>query len=296
MKNKIKEIIKNNYKFAFMFILGIIVAGGGVYAATVVSGSTVTYDNSTSGLSSTNVQDAVDELSGKADTSSIKTLPNIIAAYEYSTATATMCKTGEESTCVATYCYTKSTSGSCKPGTIIKYKVNDSEIKTFNVISDKGDTIDMQSIDKIGNNIWTYSTNANGPVHSMELLNGSTKTWTNVNDQSYYFGNYGPNSSCSAYDNCSCGGYELTVRGKARMITVQEAASLGCSSNYDSCPEWLPYTRASSNYREKIWTMNTVCGTTDEVWVISHYYNLEKWSLDDYDVAMKAVVNINKPV
>ena len=100
MKNRIKEIIKNNYKFIFMFILGMIVAGGGVYAATVVSGSTVTYDNSTSGLSSTNVQDAVDELSGKADTSSIKTLPNIIAAYKYSTATATKCTTGNESTCV----------------------------------------------------------------------------------------------------------------------------------------------------------------------------------------------------
>ena len=271
-----------------MFILGIIVAGGGVYAATVVSGSTVTYDNSTSGLSSTNVQDAVDELSGKADTSSIKTLPNIIAAYKYSTATATKCTTGNESTCVVTYCYTSSASGSCEPGTIIKYKVNDSEIKTFNVISDKGDTIDMQSLDAIENAIWTYSTNANGPVHSMSLLKGSTKTWTNVNDQNYIMGSSGTESECLLWHECLTNSYSLTVTGKARMITVQEAVTLGCTGDYGSCPEWLG--------SGMIWTMNTLEDSSTKVWAIYAHYRYLSTTSYDATGEVRAIVNINKPV
>ena len=291
MKNRIKEIIKNNYKFIFMFILGIIVAGGGVYAATVVSGSMITYDNSSSGLSSTNVQDAVDELSGKADTNSIKTLPNIIAAYKYSTATtATRCTTGDESTCVVTYCYTSSASGSCEPGTIIKYKVNDSEIKTFNVISDKGDTIDMQSLDAIVDDVyWTYSTNANGPVHSMGLLKGRTKTWTNVNDQNYIMGSSGTKSECYSWHECHTNSYSLTVTGKARMITVQEAADLGCTSENYSCPEWL----ASDN----LWTMNTLENSSTDVFIIdAHYRYFSTAPCESSFVKVRAIVNINKPV
>ena len=57
---RIRNIFKNN---VFCFILGSIIFGiVGVSAATYFESSVVTYDNSESGLSSTNVQGAIDEL------------------------------------------------------------------------------------------------------------------------------------------------------------------------------------------------------------------------------------------
>ena len=57
-----------NYKIILGLVIGIILSAGGVYAATTYIGNGVdlTYDNSKSGLSSTNVQDALDELYGKS--------------------------------------------------------------------------------------------------------------------------------------------------------------------------------------------------------------------------------------
>ena len=60
---KVKNLFKNSKtKFILGLILGIILTGGGVYAATIGNSKDVFYDNATSNLSSTNVQDALDEL------------------------------------------------------------------------------------------------------------------------------------------------------------------------------------------------------------------------------------------
>ncbi len=60
MKEKIKEIFKNRI---FIFILGGLIFGSvGVTAATYFPSNDVTYDNTASGLSSTDVQGAIDEL------------------------------------------------------------------------------------------------------------------------------------------------------------------------------------------------------------------------------------------
>ena len=62
MKNKHKDFFKKNL---IGFILGILSAGAvSVIAATYFPSNDVTYDNGTSGLSSTNVQGAIDELYG----------------------------------------------------------------------------------------------------------------------------------------------------------------------------------------------------------------------------------------
>ncbi len=57
-----------NYKIILGLVIGIILSAGGVYAATTYIGNGVdlTYDNSKSGLSSTNVQDALNELYAKS--------------------------------------------------------------------------------------------------------------------------------------------------------------------------------------------------------------------------------------
>ena len=64
---KIKKLLLGNIKTVVAFILGVIVSGTTVYAATILFASNqVGYDNTSSGLTSTNVQDALDELYTKA--------------------------------------------------------------------------------------------------------------------------------------------------------------------------------------------------------------------------------------
>ncbi len=58
---KISRFIKDNYKFLIGVIVGLLLSGTGVYAANTIYSKNVTYDNSNSGLSATNVQDALDE-------------------------------------------------------------------------------------------------------------------------------------------------------------------------------------------------------------------------------------------
>ena len=66
---KVKKFLLGNIKTVVAFILGIIISGTGVYAATIIYNSNqVGYDNTSSGMSATNVQDALDELYTKANT------------------------------------------------------------------------------------------------------------------------------------------------------------------------------------------------------------------------------------
>ena len=63
---KLRNFIKNNLKIVVAFTLGLLVAGTGVYAATVIAASSVGYSDNAS-LGATNVQDAIDKLYAKAD-------------------------------------------------------------------------------------------------------------------------------------------------------------------------------------------------------------------------------------
>ena len=64
MKNKLRK----NYKFILGMIFGIVISASSVYAATVLTSKEVSYDNTNSKLSSTNVKDAIDEVNEKATT------------------------------------------------------------------------------------------------------------------------------------------------------------------------------------------------------------------------------------
>ena len=255
---KVKKIFKNNYKILIGLILGVIISVGGVYAAATISGSTVSYSNTTSGLSSTTVQDAIDELYNKTD---IRKMSNFVAAYKYSTEEATKCITGEEDTCEKSVCY-KVKTRNCPTGTIIKYKVNDTDIVTFHVMYDSGPTLTMQSQKNIINNTnWisasdyeAYNADSTscsydschdeGPMTVLVALERITNSWTNVNNQTYKMGTtiFETNAytGCSNYNSCTTNTYTLASRtSKARMITVQEAADLGCTTTQKSCPIWL---------------------------------------------------------
>ena len=64
---KLRNFIKNNFKLVVAFILGLLVAGTGVYAAVVITSKEITYEDNTS-IGATNVQDAIDKLNTKATT------------------------------------------------------------------------------------------------------------------------------------------------------------------------------------------------------------------------------------
>ncbi len=57
-----KNIIKKNYKFLLGILIGAIITATSAYAVTSIASSSVAYNNTTSGLSSTNVKDALDEI------------------------------------------------------------------------------------------------------------------------------------------------------------------------------------------------------------------------------------------
>lgn len=63
---RVRNFIKKNYKIGIGVMIGLIISIVGVYASDTTSSLDVVYNNSTSGLKSTNMQDAIDELNTKA--------------------------------------------------------------------------------------------------------------------------------------------------------------------------------------------------------------------------------------
>lgn len=293
---RVRNFIKKNYKLVIGFIIGGIVFGGiGVYAVTTKE---VAYNNKTSGLTSTNMQGAIDELNTKATTKIneakkecpdgkickvISTISskntNIVAAYSYDQVnSATKCITGEESTCKETNCINYSNRDSCDSGTIIKYKVNSSTTKYFYVLHDDGKELTMQHRENTIKSVSWYSskTTSNGPQEALQKLESATSSWTNVNNQEYTlgttsFGNLGYYTGCPATISCQTNTYTLGNRtARARLITVQEAVSVGCRAAFQSCPIWMyNYLHYSTRYGGTIndqqggsntgyWTMNTL--------------------------------------
>lgn len=232
----------------FGFVLGLI-AGGGVYAATAILASNVSYSNSSSGLSSTNVQGAIDELYAKAGGSSSKS--NFVSAYTYNSSN---CVSGTESTCVKTTCYENKSTGSCPAGTLINYKVNGSTTKTFSVLYDNGSYLIMQGRESVANTSWNSTGSASsGPVQALSSLESATSGWSNVNSRSYTMGTtvFKTNkyTGCSTSSrSCTSNIYTLSSRtAKARLVTMQELVDLGCTNS--SCPGWVTPI-------EDFWTMS----------------------------------------
>ena len=137
--------------------------------------------------------------------------------------------------------------GSCSPGTEIRYMVNDTEEKTFNVLHDDGETMTLQEKDINSTKIWhstAYNT-TNRPLDALTTLDETTKGWSNVNPVNYIMGTtvFKDNEYTGCDKNsllCTTNLYTLEQRsGKARMITFQEAIALGCSTESRSCPSWM---------------------------------------------------------
>jgi len=166
-------------------------------------------------------------------------------------------------------------------GTIIKYKVNETEEKYFFVMFDNGDTLTLQQRENTVYDIaWHAGGNDNskGPTTILSALQEETKDWSNVLMQVYTLGTtiFKDNAftDCS-YDNtnklfnCTANKYTLPERtAKARMITAQEISALGCTINFRACPVWMyNYLSNSVNYGG---TVNE--GKGYAYWLMNAYY------------------------
>ena len=320
---KILRIIKHNI---LGFIVGAVVFGSlGVYAATVILGSNVVYDNASSKLTSTNVQDAIDELYDKTF------VKKKIKAYTYSETGNNKCINGEEKTCVENTCYENKSANSCIQGTIIKYYVNDTEQKVFYVLHDDGATITMQQRENTVRNIAWYQDsddNTKGPLTILPYLEAATATWTNVELQEYTAGytNFYENaytgcthSTSNSKITCNTNTYNgeeanLTLskrKVRARMITVQEASTTGCLVwNRGSCPDFMHnylYQSASYGgsyddntvnengaYNYDYWTMSALSSSSTDAWTIGRGGDLSLNSTTGMAYGARAVVVISK--
>lgn len=269
---RLKKIIKNNIKVLIAFILGGIIIGTcGVYAATVINASDVSYSNASSGMTSENVQGAIEELNTKIEADKIK-------AYKFNYPN---CITGEETTCVETSCYKSgenctmiSTSSGSPRGTIIKYKVNNKKTKTFYVLNDDGKKITMITRNLIGISSY-WSTNGNPGDKSFDMtgivpdavlteLNKVTSDWTNVNMQTYTLGvtnfnNGNAFTQCESVDSCTSNSYTYSVSGRARLITVQEINTISAPSlyfNFSIYPQ-NPYIATSNTNGSYVWGLSS---------------------------------------
>lgn len=301
--------LKINRKIVIVFILGIVLTGTGVYAVTTIAGNSIIYSNTKSGLKSTDVQGAIDELYEKVK----KNCPdgyicaeprelthknsNIVVAYTYSETGSNKCVTGEEATCQKTSCINYSNPDICPAGTIIKYNVGIQDPLFFHVMFDNGSELTMQSRDDIISNIeWTNYING-GPSIIMQNIGNITEDWENVNIQIAALGDYsyshkGKYTNCDYKFKCNNNMYNIwnPAKQNARIITVQEAVALGCGANYNSCPSWV----VSSN---PIWTINSHFdidgGNYSSVWTIEtpRYLASRKYT-DKYSA--RAVIDISK--
>lgn len=224
--------------------------------------------------------------------------PHITAAYKYDNASGsqTYCVSGTESTCEKTKCVRNIDAGSCEAGTIIQYEINDNEEKFFNVLFDDGETMRLQqTTDTTGEVSFSgYAGSTVGPTEVLRAVTSATASWNNVNNQTFTLGTTvfqnNKYTNCNSYSSCISNLYTMPEQTtKARAITVQEAAALGCTQTAGSCPPWMKRTSGYNSY----WTMNT--SDSSNAWIIYRDNDLAVFNtVGSWSAAVKAVVVINK--
>ena len=122
MMKKIKDLVKKNYKVVIGIIIGITISIG--IGVSAVATKDITYDNSKSGLTSTNLQGAIDEIYEKAKPTEFKVGDYVSMTPTKTTFTVPMTLTG----------YTSN------------HTINPSELNLWRVIRINSDnTVDMVS-------------------------------------------------------------------------------------------------------------------------------------------------------
>ncbi len=186
-------------------------------------------------------------------------------------------------------------------GTIIKYKVNDLEERYFYVLEDNGNTLTLQQRENTTRVTKWYDgghDNTKGPITILSALEAATSSWSNVLDQTYELGTtiFKDNAytGCSSYNLCTANTYILPKRtAKARMITIQEATRLGCTTAHESCPIWMKNILGDGALG--YWMSSAYSNNATDAWAVDIRYGyLAYGGTSLISNGVRAIVNIEK--
>ncbi len=259
---RIVKHLKNNYKIIIGIIIGVVISGCGVYAATVIAASNVGYSDNAS-LGATNVQDAIDKLNTKATTKIKEAEAKCPDGYKCIKPLCKRATTLHTETCSQTstsaYCQADGyalndtitygnlgTTGTLTSGDAFDCDVNgdgvyDSATERFYYVSDMTNGVTQDSNTAVliyynnvsggvasNSTIYAYDSsgkNNNGPVTAKEQL-PTTSQWSNVNltNTTRAITNQSGGNTTRAGNLPTAFSYDGYA---ARLITAQEV-SAGC--------------------------------------------------------------------
>ena len=139
-----------------------------------------------------------------------------------------------------------------------------------------------------------YSSNKNkrGPVTALNTLKSLTSGWTATQTPKV------PNSTstdehiipASANNNQ----YQIDYTGyHARLITYTEAGYLGCTTNSNSCPEWMKDNIYSNQAPYGYWTSSPRAGNSLSAWSVSSNRRLSSGIAGDTYPGVRPVITVS---
>ena len=298
MKDKIKKIVKSRI---FIFVLGLFVCGtAGVYAATYFPSADVTYNNEESGLVSTDVQGAIDELYVKAQQVSSGSDDKVEDMG------------GTVSSGDGLY------ADSYESGRYFYRGKNPNNYITFNgekagwrIISIEPDgTIKIMRTANAGNRAWDSSNNNNWarPSSLNTYLNGdyyNSLNSTAKNQIVSHTWKIGPvtNDNGCLTDNVNSEG-DIRWTGKVGLATVSEY--LRSSSNVGMCRTFAlnndnTGTCANSNWMVNSsynywWTLSSYAGFSGSVFFVNSYGGISDFGANYAYTAVRPVVYLSSSI
>ena len=194
---RIVKHLKNNYKIIIGIIIGVVISGCGVYAATVISASSIGYSDNSS-LGATNVQDAIDKLNTKATTKIKEAEAKCPKGYECNK--ITLCK--RATTLHTETCNQRSTSSYCSADGYTASGSMKTTTITYGNLGTKGVLTSGDAFDCDVNGDGVYDSGMERFYYVSDMTNGVTKD-SNTAVLIYYnnvSGGSPSNSTSYAYD------------------------------------------------------------------------------------------------
>ena len=210
---KIKSFMKNNKKIFIGILIGVLISGGSVYAASILS-KDVSYDNSSSKLTSTNVQGAIDEV--------YKTATDKVAEAKKECPEGKVCNTAickRATTLHTEVCSQTDTSKYCQAD---GYALND--VITYGNLGTKGTLSSGDAFDCDVNGDGVYDSETERFYYVSDMTNGVTSDsdtavliyYNNVN------GGVASNSTAYAYDSNGDAYTNGPVTAKEQLPTTNQ--------------------------------------------------------------------------
>ena len=224
---RIVKHLKNNYKIIIGIIIGVVISGCGVYAATVIAASSVGYTDNSS-LGANNVQTAIDKLNTKATT---KITEAEAKCPSGNICTKTWAKLGDYVKMTPTSkSYTVTTA---MTGYDTDQTINPSELNLWRVISINSDgTIDLVS--EYTSSTYVYFKGKTGYQNYISSLNTIASQYTNsrytvASRHMGYNGQTGTITDTSALDSTTAPWTEST----SPLISMSDESKGGGDVGYE---------------------------------------------------------------